>query len=248
MTIISVITVTQNSSKTIGRAVQSVINQKDVEFEHIIKDACSDDATCSIALEINPSVSVICKPDSGLYDAMNQGILAAKGDIVAFLNSDDYYADNHVLFDVINAFESGNYDFVYADISMVSASGRVVREWRTGAIEKQNFLKGCQIPHPAFFCRKKLLDQMEIPFDASYKISADLKQQLILINKMGARGKYIDRVTTIMTVGGESTKNLSSYLRGWKECFRAYSEVMEKNGWVFVFRKVLGKLKGIRGV
>ena len=248
MATISVITVTKNSSETIGRAVQSVRDQQAVEFEHIIKDACSDDATCAIALAINPSVCIVRKSDSGIYDAMNQGVIAAKGDIVAFLNSDDYYVDNHVLFDVVNTFDSGDCDFVYANISMVSSKGRIVREWRTGVIEKQDFLKGCQIPHPAFFCKKKILDQLEIPFDASYKISADLKQQLILINKMGAREKYIDRVTTVMAVGGESTKNLSSYFRGWKECARAYREVIGKNGWVFVFWKVFGKVKGILGV
>ena len=245
---ISIITVTKNSSETIGRAVQSVMDQKKVEFEHIIKDACSDDETCAIAQEVNPSVFIVRKPDSGIYDAMNQGVFAATGDIVSFLNSDDYYIDDYVLRDVVNAFNSGNYDFVYGNINMVSSTGKILREWRTGVVDKADFLKGCQIPHPAFFCKKKMLDQIEIPFDASYKISADLKQQLIMINKMGARGKYIDRVTTVMAMGGQSTQNISSYFRGWKECARAYSEVIGGNGWGFVFWKVLGKIKGIRGV
>jgi glycosyltransferase involved in cell wall biosynthesis len=246
MTCISIVTVTKNSSKTIEKNIYSVKTQKNVCVEHLIKDAFSDDGTSELALKINPKINLIVSKDSGIYDAMNQGFSAASGDIIAFLNSDDYYIDDQVLFDVIKEFNSGNIDYVYGDINMVRKDGVILREWKTGIIEKKDMLRGFQIPHPAFFCKKELLMKIDAPFDARYRVSADMKQQLILLNTLNARGKYINRVLTVMALGGESTRGIGSYFLGWRESARAYQEVLGKNGWHFVFWKVVKKLKSIR--
>jgi glycosyltransferase len=243
---ISIITVTKNSSKTIEKNISSVKNQKNINAEHIIKDAHSDDGTSELALKANPKINLIVSQDSGIYDAMNQGLAAASGQIIAFLNSDDYYIDDLVLFDVINEFNAGDVDYVYGDINMVRKDGTVVRAWRTGIIKQKDILRGFQIPHPVFFCKREFLMKIDSPFDPTYRISADLKQQLILLNTFHARGKYINRVLAVMALGGESTRGISSYILGWQECARAYQEVLGKNGWHFVFWKVAKKLKSIR--
>lgn len=242
---ISVITVTKNSASTIERTVRSVMFQKDVEVEHIIKDADSDDRTIEIAQAVNPSVIAFSRSDAGIYDAMNQGYTSSTGEIVAFLNSDDYYIDGNVLFDVKEAFHSSECDFVYGDITMLSLSGEIVREWRTGKIGEKG-LVGQQIPHPGIFIKRKILDQLAMPFDPSYRISADLKQQLLIINKLKFKGHYLSRPLVMMETGGESTNSLFSYFLGWKESVRAYNEVIGSGGIFFVFKKVISKLNGVR--
>jgi glycosyltransferase involved in cell wall biosynthesis len=242
---ISVITVTKNSACTIERTVRSVLLQRDVEVEHIIKDAGSDDRTVDIAQTTNPAAIMFIQTDTGIYDAMNQGYAYSTGEIVAFLNSDDYYIDRNVLFDVIQAFNSSGCDFVYGDITMSSLSGEIVREWRTGEIGTMG-LVGQQIPHPGIFIKRQILDQLAIPFDPSYRISADLKQQLLIINKFKFRGHYLKRPLVLMETGGESTKSLFSYILGWKESIRAYNEVLGSGGIFFVCRKVISKLNGVR--
>lgn len=242
---ISIITITKNSARTIERTVRSVAFQKNVTIEHIIKDAGSTDKTIEIATYINPSIIIISKPDAGIYDAMNQGYLSSTGDIVAFLNSDDEYIDENVLYDVMKIFTKTNCDYVYGDITMVSLTGEVVRDWHTGLIDAKGLI-GNQIPHPGIFIKRRILDQLEIPFDPSYRISADLKQQLIIINKLKCKGTYLNRSLVSMETGGESTNSFLSYFNGWKESVRAYNEVFGSGGLFFVIKKVISKINGLR--
>jgi len=242
---ISVITVTKNSSKTLDRTVFSVASQLNVEVEHVIKDAGSTDDTIGIAKAINKRVVVIVQSDKGIYDAMNQGFAVASGDIIAFLNSDDYYVDQNVLSDVLLAFNNESCDFVYGDINMTSVTGELVREWKTGGIGGLG-LVGQQIPHPGLFLRRELLAKLEMPFDPSYKISADFKQQLILINKLKYKGVYLNRPLVNMETGGESTNSFWSFWLGWKESVRAYNEVFGEGGLWFVVQKAFSKFKGLK--
>ena len=242
---ISVITVTKNSSQTIERTAKSVVSQLNVQVEHVIKDAGSTDRTIELAKSVNTSIIVVSQSDIGIYDAMNQGFMASSGTIVAFLNSDDYYADSHVLSDVLLIFEESNCDFVYGDITITSSDGEVVRIWQTGQIGIAG-LVGRQIPHPGLFVRRSVLEKLALPFDPAYKISADLKQQLIFINKLRCSGRYLARSLVIMETGGESTNSVASYFLGWRESVRAYNEVFGSGGLWFVMKKVLSKLRGVR--
>jgi glycosyltransferase involved in cell wall biosynthesis len=242
---VSVITVTKNSAETIARTVKAVAFQLNADVEHVIKDAGSMDNTIELSTSVNPSVVVISKPDVGIYDAMNQGFFASSGEVVGFLNSDDYYVDANVLSDVLLVFKNTNCDFVYGDIVMASSTGEVVRVWQAGEIGQMG-LVGRQIPHPAIFIKREVLMRLDLPFDPMYKISADLKQQLIVINQFKCKGEYLNRPLVIMETGGESTNSFASYYLGWKESVRAYNEVFGSGGLWFVIQKVLSKFKGLR--
>ena len=242
---ISVITVTKNSAITVGRTVRSVAVQKDVQFEHIIKDAYSSDKTVSIAKKINSNITVFIQSDIGIYDAMNQGFLHSTGDVIAFLNSDDYYIDDHVLCEVIDCFAKNQCDYVYGNIRMTSVTGEVVREWTVGEIGTKG-LVGQQIPHPGLFIRRSVFEKIGMPFDPTYKISADFKQQLIMINHFKLKGAYLNRIVVVMETGGESTQSFASYFLGWRESVRAYNEVFGSGGFFFVIKKVFSKLNGLK--
>ncbi len=69
-------------------AIQSAKAQDYKDFEHIIVDGGSTDGTLE-ALQSHPDLKIISEPDQGVYDAMNKGIKAAKGEIIVLLNSDD---------------------------------------------------------------------------------------------------------------------------------------------------------------
>lgn len=242
---ISVITVCFNSGKTIKDCVQSVVNQRYDNIEHIIIDGGSTDTTLDIVRAFaSKNLEVFSEADDGIYDAMNKGFYKAKGDIVAFLNSDDYYASPDVICNVMNKFESHDVDYVYGDIEYINKAEVKVRSWVVGEIET-GVLTSQQIPHPAFFCRRNLIERLPIPFDSSLKICGDLKQQLYLINKHKIRGYYIKEVLVIMRIGGASTSGLSASLLGWKEAVSAYNEVAGKGGVLYVIRKVLRKITGL---
>lgn len=243
---ISIITVCYNSVSTIADTLKSIQMQTYGRVEHIIIDGSSCDGTLDVIRSFGKNIfKLISEPDSGIYNAMNKGFTYATGDIIGYLNSDDYYLDKNVLTEVVHAFELNQCDFVYGDVEMIDKSGRLVRRWVTGKITPGN-TRGKQIPHPVFFVKKEFLEKLSAVFDDSYRIAADLKQQLIIVNKLKASGYYIQKPLVVMRLGGESTGSLTSYINGWIESKRAYNDVFGSGGTLFTLRKVLSKLKSIR--
>ncbi len=91
----SIITVCYNSEKTIERTIKSVLNQTENDYEYIIVDGGSTDKTLDIVKSykevFNGKLRYISEKDNGIYDAMNKGIVMAKGELIGLINSDDYY-------------------------------------------------------------------------------------------------------------------------------------------------------------
>tara|TARA_B100001059_G_C17834869_1_gene587327 strand:+ start:4132 stop:4881 length:750 start_codon:yes stop_codon:yes gene_type:complete len=242
---ISIVTVCYNSEDTIHKCIESILTQTYQNIEYIIIDGGSSDATLDIIRSnISENIKIFSEADDGIYDAMNKGFYKATGDVVAYLNSDDYYSSPEVIRSVMLKFNNREVDYVYGDIDYINKALVKVRSWVVGEITT-GVLRSQQIPHPAFFCRRYVIDRLSIPFDSSLKICGDLKQQLYLINKHKIRGCYINEVLAIMRIGGASTSGLGASLLGWKEAISVYNEVEGRGGFLYVIRKVLKKVLGL---
>jgi glycosyltransferase involved in cell wall biosynthesis len=246
----SIVTVTLNSSATLPDTLSSVARQQGVSVQHIVKDGGSTDATLALARDAGASagggVELITSDDIGIYDAMNQGFEAARGAYVGFLNSDDFLSFDGALSEIAALFEREGADIVYGDIEIINAQGKVARHWRSGALNNGR-LKGRQLPHPAFFVRRSALAELGRPFDPSYNISADFKQQIQLINQMDKKAAYLPKTVVTMRQGGASSVSFKAIVQGWKECMRAYGEVTGKSGLGFIIGKVARKLAQVLG-
>jgi glycosyltransferase involved in cell wall biosynthesis len=88
---ISIITPSFNRVDMIGSAIDSVRDQNYPEVEHFIIDGGSTDGTLDL-LKKYPHLRAVSEPDQGMYDALNKGVSMATGEIIGFLNSDDFYA------------------------------------------------------------------------------------------------------------------------------------------------------------
>lgn len=111
MTKISVLTPSYNASKYIEKAIQSVLVQNYANFEHIIFDGGSQDGTIEI-LQKYPHLIWVSEKDKGQSDAMNKAFEKSTGNIIVYLNADDYFEPNAFNI-IIEAFKNN------ADIDMV---------------------------------------------------------------------------------------------------------------------------------
>ena len=110
---ISIITPTFNSEKYLERCIKSIQSQDYNNIEHIIIDGDSTDETRNIIKKYqNNKTILISEKDDGIWDAMNKGLKIASGDIVCFLNSDDYYYPNAIK-TVVKYFNNNDIDFLF---------------------------------------------------------------------------------------------------------------------------------------
>ena len=88
--LISVITPCRNAATFIADAIDSVLAQDYPAFEHIVVDGASQDGTCDIVARY-PHLRFSSEPDRGQSAAMNKGFARARGDVIVYLNADDYF-------------------------------------------------------------------------------------------------------------------------------------------------------------
>ena len=105
---LSIITINLNNAAGLRKTIESVVNQTFTDYEYLIIDGGSTDGSVEVIKEFADKITYwVSEPDKGIYNAMNKGILKARGEYLQFLNSGDWLVDNEVLFRVfsLNHFE-----------------------------------------------------------------------------------------------------------------------------------------------
>ncbi len=103
--VFSIVTPCLNAVATIEKSLDSVRSQGHVDVEHIVIDGGSTDGTLEL-LAGRPDVIVVSEPDDGLSDAVNKGIALARGELVGWLNADDWYLPG--AFDAVSRASAGD--------------------------------------------------------------------------------------------------------------------------------------------
>ena len=156
------------------------------------------------------TVRILRDVGGGISRAMNQGIEAARGEIIAHLHSDDYYKDADVLALVRRAFEEGRdgvaVDWVYGNIQVLK-DGRMMPPYAMPPFSYRAFVAGrASIPHPAVFIRKAAFERVGL-FDEGLKYAMDIDLWL----RLGERStpRMIDQPLTVFRdhVGSVSSSN-----------------------------------------
>lgn len=129
--LVSFIVPSLNQGDFIKRCLDSCLQQKIENWEILVQDGGSTDQTLDILAQYGHKISVVSKHDKGQSDAINQAIARANGEIIAWINSDDYYPDDTVLQTVCEAFEQNEgLDIVYGDGMFVDAKKRALRRFQ----------------------------------------------------------------------------------------------------------------------
>jgi glycosyltransferase involved in cell wall biosynthesis len=224
----TIITVCLNSEQTIQRTIESVLSQTYPIKEYIIIDGVSTDNTCQIILKNKPlfekkgiRLKFISEKDNGLYDAMNKGLKLATQEWVHFLNSDDYYINQYVLSSISKIISTQKENVIYGKTITENKNGQFVQYDIREKHIKLNMLFGCPISQPATFFRTNHLKK-NYSFDTTYKICADYKLFVEMINKKESF-KFIHQYITVFNLEGISNQHKESIaleedIRLLKEC------------------------------
>lgn len=210
---ISVITVCRNAAPTIGRTLESFFLQSHPDKELLVVDGASTDGTLEIVRSFaRDGLTAISEPDLGLYDAMNTGLGAFRGDAVGFLNADDRFHGPETLAMLAEAL--GKADVCYGDVDYIggAARDRIVRRWRATAWRKGGFRRGWMPAHPTFYCRRRVVDAVG-RFDLRYHLAADYDFMLRALELTDFNAARIDRVLVDMDTGGRTSASLQARLR-----------------------------------
>ena len=241
---VSIITATYNSASTLADTLLSVEKQSYPLIEHIIIDGQSNDNTLQVVGEFNHIHQVVSEKDKGIYDAMNKGIAFATGDIIGILNSDDFYADENVIEQVVKIFQTTNCDAVYGDLVFVDPlqTNKIARKWIAGKYSDQLFLKGWMPPHPTFFVRRDIYNQYG-KFNLSLKSSADYELMVRLFFLHKIKVEYLPGILVHMRSGGQSTKSFMNRIKAHQEDYQAWRLNNLNPKWYTLFLKPIRKVK-----
>ncbi len=211
---ISIITSVYNKKNYIQHSIDSFGAQSLSNKDHIVIDGNSSDGTKEFLLENKSYFSTfISEKDFGVYDALNKGFKLAKGEVVGLLHSDDLYANKNVLKKISKIFSDPKIDIVYGDLDYVYKDNpsKIIRHWSAGEFSLDKLKLGWMPPHPTFFIRKKILNQIGF-FDTRYKIAADYDFMLRALTQKNIKVVYLPEVLIKMRVGGISNRSLKNIL------------------------------------
>lgn len=242
---VSIITATYNSAATVADTLLSVEKQSYLpNIEHIIVDGISEDNTLNIVKHFNHVSKVLSEKDNGLYDAMNKGIKLATGEIIAILNSDDFYAHENVIAKVVEVFKTTDCDAVYGDLIFVHPEkpNKILRKWIAGIYNPKQFLRGWMPPHPTCFIKKEVYNKLG-NFNTHLKSSADYELLLRFMYLNNIKVQYIREVLVHMRSGGQSTKSIRNRLKAHQEDYLAWKINNLKPKWYTLMFKPARKIK-----
>lgn len=243
---ISIITVVLNNVNTIVDTINSVLCQKYKNIEYIIIDGGSTDGTLSLLKSRRHQLSaLVSEPDRGIYDAMNKGLKLANGDIIGFLNADDFYCNSEVISKVAREFEldsflEANYaDLIYVDKINTSKS---IRYFKSSEFKQGLFLKGWCPPHPTFFVRKSVYERFG-NFNLKYNLASDVDLMMRFLEKYKIKSLYKPETWVKMRMGGVSNKNLKNiWLQNMEILNSIYNNGLTVNPIIFFFYKIISRL------
>lgn len=223
---ITIITTTFNSEETLRDTIDSILRQSYTDWEHIIVDGDSKDKTLDIIKECQPKyngrLKWISEKDKGIYDAMNKGIAMADGDIIGFLNSDDFYSSDNVLINVAKNLSDSDLDAVYGDIHYVNDDLNTCVRYYSSKFFRRGLMRiGYQPAHPSLYCRKSVYDKYGL-YDTSFRMAADFEYLLRVIYIHRIKTKYLGFDFVTMRMGGISTRGFESHKKIIADHFQAF--------------------------
>jgi len=209
--VVTVVTPTFNSIRTIDAAIDSIAAQTFPSVEYIVIDGGSQDGTVERLGERSHDIDLwISEPDQGIGDAFNKGIALATGAYVALVNSDDWLEPRHISV-ALERLRATGADFVYGDLMFHPADGEppylILGEGNYGRRLAHTMP---DINHPTVVCKRSLYEMHGL-YDTRLRVAMDY-EWFLRGYKQGVRGVHVPGMKTHMSMEGVSQHRYSQGL------------------------------------
>lgn len=221
-----------NQGDFLKRCIESCLQQTVSNREVLIQDGGSTDSTVEILKTYNHEIDWISETDDGQADAVNRCVGRAKGEIIAWINSDDYYFSADSLEKVCKIFwEQPDIDIVFGDAVMVDVNGIPNQLYSTASvIDPQGKLMetpASPLSQPATFFRKSLFDKVGgLKTNLHWALDLDL---WIRMFDQTSRWQRIDSVLASMTVH-EDAKSIAGMGKQIRELTQIKLDYLRQQG------------------
>jgi len=219
--LVSIVTPSYNQASYLEETICSVLEQDYPRIEYIIVDGGSTDGSVDIIKKYADKLAWwLSEVDKGQTDAINKGFGRAKGQILAWLNSDDTYEPGAVTAAVKYLQGHPEVGMVYADCSFIDEQGRVIGKFSAAQTDYKRLRQGyVHIPQQTMFFREELWRAVG-PLDPSFYFAMDYD----LWVRIAARStlKYLPGQTWANFRIHTSGKTISADDRCWPEMLRVY--------------------------
>lgn len=244
--LISIVTPVYNCAEYIRDCIESVLSQNYPNFEHIIVDGASNDGTIEILKEYD-HLKWISEPDDGEADALNKAIKMASGEIIGWLNGDDYYCENAFDFMLKEMYPQGKHFIVQGNCRFVDDDGKflslhtpsadltiplLTRFWESGRFPRQ----------PSVFYSKRVFDEIGL-FRTDFHFGVDYEHWLRCAEKF--EFFYINETFSVarIRIHCKSAEDIPGQYRAlWNIC-KPYRLRLNRNDKVDFWRGYLLKHK-----
>jgi glycosyltransferase involved in cell wall biosynthesis len=192
--LVTIITPVYNGAEYLEELIQSVVRQDYPNIEHIVIDDGSQDngKTVSI-LQKYPHLRWWTRPNQGQYATMNEGILAAQGEIICFVNADDTVTSAAVRTAVEYMQKQPHLEAVFGRTRYMDQSGNDYPYWipfRMAPIRLYPYF--AHISHCSLYIKKQSMEQHRLSFDPTLRFVGDY-EWMIRIHKAGLRVGAVHR-------------------------------------------------------
>lgn len=188
---LSIITVNYNNAPGLAKTINSVVEQQCDEFEYIVIDGGSTDGSVDVIRQFENKIDYwVSEPDNGIYQAMNKGIVRAKGEYCQFLNSGDYLLRQDVTERMLASLPP-DCSILYGNkVRRYNGVDRVEKSYAGRRITLFDMYVSTLFHAPAYI-KKTLFDRYGL-YDETLKIVSDWKFYLIAIGLHNENVVYRD--------------------------------------------------------
>lgn len=177
---VDIVTPNLNYGRYLQDAIDSVraSSTNNIHVRHIVIDGKSTDSSLAV-LRSNPGIVWESQTDSGQSDALNRGLALTQGDVVGWLNSDEFYIRGAVK-RAVEALTSTGADAVFGEFLQVDDRGRLLRRVGGHAATTLTLRTyGCHIPSCSFFAKTSFLREFGFNQTSRYWLDWDLYLRFI---------------------------------------------------------------------